>query len=194
MKKSDIINQSFISLIRNKMSFINIILLVISSAIIIFGFSYMHSLNNFWQDWTKKAVDFRTFSVSYDYGNVSEQDAISNLSKIEHVDEVTSSNGYIITGTAVDYINDKVDGQLTIKGVSKNSIKVISGENLEKYVGEQVIICPKKFYPYSQAYKEYYKDKNISDLSNIIGKSINIKIASSSEVEKFKLVGIYDYR
>lgn len=192
MSKNNLLSRALTNLIRNKVNIINIILLSFSSAIIIFGFSYASSINKLWSDWTKKSIDFRTFSISYDYDNIREEDAIEKLKKINHIEGVTRSSGYLMDGLLDEYINDDMDGQIIIKGIPNNAIDVILGEKLGNSKDNYEIICAKNFNPNSQVYKVNFNEVKLYDLSNDIGKTLKIKIAGSTIPDNFKLVGLYD--
>lgn len=186
----DLLKRSIKSIFRNKINFLCIFLLAVSSSIIIFGFSYLNSITNLWNDWTNKAVDFRTFVVTYDYDNLSEDEAIEKLSQFNHILEVTKSSGYIISGNAFEYIDDDNDGEISLRGVTKNSINVVAGSDLSGNKNE--IICAINFNPNSKIYQsDFAKDTSI-DLSNQIGKTMKIKFAGSNNYEELTIVGLYD--
>ncbi len=192
MVKNSLLIHAFKNVYRSKINFINIILLAICSSVIIFGVSYVFAIKNFGADWAKKSIDFRTYVVTYDDLKISEEEAINKLKQFDHVDDVSPNIGYIFFGMAIDYINDNLDGQMVIRGVTKDGIKVILGENLEKYTGENVLICSKQFNPNSQAYYVDYDINNTIDLTNSIGKNIKLEMIDTNTIEQFKLIGLYD--
>lgn len=186
----DLIKRSLKNLYRNQINFLCILLLSISCAIIIFGFSYLDSISNLWNDWTRKSVDFRTYVVNYDFDSMTEQEAIEKLSSFDHILKVTPSSGYIVSALAVDYIDDNNDGQINIRGVTTDSINIISGDDFSKTTNE--LICATKFNPNSNIYNTDFEIDTSFDLTEKIGSTINLKIAGSSEIETFKLIGLYD--
>jgi len=186
----DLIKRSFKSIWRNKINFLCIFLLAISSAVIIFGFSYLNSITNLWSDWTNKAVDFRTYMVTYDYESLSEEEAIEKLSKFEHVVEVTKSSGYVISGNAFEYVDENNDGEMLLRGVSEDSLNIALGNELRGSTNEMV--CAIKFNPNSKIYQSDFNEDTSFDLSNEIGKTMKIKFAGSDEYEELTIVGLYD--
>lgn len=190
MIKKGILERSLKSLARAKINILNVSILSLLSSIIIFGFSYMTSIQNLWNDWTKKSIDFRTYSVTYNTDKITKLEAINKLSKIDHIEEVTDSSGYIIDAIALDYVNNKMDGQITIRGVPKNSIHIVKGKNLTN--DENSLICAKQFNPTSDAYYKDYDIKNIVDLTKKVGSYLKLKVSDSTSSENFKLVGLYD--
>lgn len=190
MMNKDFFKRAFKSIIRNRINFLCIFLLAISSAIIIFGFSYLDSITNLWNDWTKKAVDFRTFVVNYDSKKYSEQEAIKELSNIKHVQKVSRSSGYAIAGKAYEYVNDNNDGEMYVRGVTKDSINIVYGDDFSGNANE--IICAIKFNPNSKVYETNFDEDNSIDLTEKVGDYMNIKFAGSDRVEKMKIIGLYD--
>jgi len=175
---------------RNKINILNMLLLIVSSTVIIFGFSYLMSINNLWNDWTNKALDFRIFSVSFDHDEMNTDEAISKLSQYDHVLEVTKSSGYIISATVNDYIDNINNGQIYLKGVTKDSVNVVKGSDLSGKKNE--IICPIKFNPNSLIYSSDFSDDHSIDLSNSIGSTISMNFAGSNISEDMLIVGLYD--
>lgn len=190
MMNKDFLKRAFKSIVRNRINFLCIFLLAISSAIIIFGFSYLDSITNLWSDWTRKAVDFRTFVVSYNSEQYSEQEAIKELSNFEHVQNVSRSSGYAISGKAFEYVDDNNDGEMYLRGVTKDSINIVYGNDFSGNTNE--IICAIKFNPNSKVYETNFDEDNSIDLTEKVGDYMNIKFAGSDRVEKMKIIGLYD--
>lgn len=189
--KNSLFERSLKNIFRNKINIISIILLAISSAIIIYGFSYVTSIFSLWGDWTRKAIDFRTLIIYYDYEKMSEDEALEKLRKYKHIEDVTTSAGYLVGGNTIkEFINDKFDGSLTIRGVTKNSLRIIKGSDFSDEENE--LICAMQFNPTSNSHKVDYDINEMIDLTGYIGKTLEINVAGSENVEKFKLIGVYD--
>lgn len=191
----NIINKNFfISALKNvwrsKINILNIFLLSLSSAIIIFGFSYLKSITNLWDDWTNKSINFRILSVSFNHDEISTDKAIETLSNYSHVLEVTKSSGYIIGATIDDYKDEFNDGQIYLKGVTKNSVNIVKGKDLSDSHNE--MICPIKFNPNSAIYSSDFSIDHSLDMNNSIGSTIQVRFAGSNTTEDMTIVGLYD--
>lgn len=189
MKISDIIKFSILNIIRNKSQILIILLLSICFSIMLFGFSYYDSIKNFWNDWTKKSYDFKIYLVEYDPSLISQDDLITKLLK-EDLDDIFTYQQYRVVGTAIDYQNKNVDGALEIVGTVPKTKKILIGRDLSE--NENEIICPSNFLPKSRINNGEYNSKLEIDMTNKLKKYLNVKLYGSDEIEKFKIVGLYD--
>ncbi len=179
---------------RDKRNIILIILISLIFSLILFCLSYAKSINNYWNESTTKLVDYRTYIVTFDNQKYNLSTAIKKLKSYKHVVEVFEEKSYLISMTVKDneIVKDKNNGIFLIGSIEK-PINIIAGNDLSNYNGDEIpLICAKQFYPFIENTQEdYLKSKSI-DLTNKLGKSINMSFISSNEVEKFKIVGLYD--
>ena len=179
---------------RDKRNIILVILISLVFSLILFGFSYIKSINNYWDNSMKKLVDYRTYIVTFDKQKYNLNTAIEKLKSYEHVVEVFDEKTYLISMTVKDdkIVKDKNNGIFLI-GSIKTPINIIEGDDLSNYSGNEIpLICAKQFYPFIEYKQEnYVKSKNI-DLTNKIGYSFNMSFITSNELEKVKIVGLYD--
>ena len=179
---------------RDKRNIILIILISLIFSLILFCFSFAKSINDYWNDSTTKLVDYRTYVVSFDNQKYNLNTAIEKLKSYKHVVEVFKEESYLISMTVKDneIVKDENNGIFLI-GSIENPIDIIAGKDLSNYSGNEIpLICAKQFYPFIEnSQEDYVKSKSI-DLTNKLGKTFNMAFITSNEVEKFKIVGLYD--
>ncbi len=177
--------------VRCKENIINVILLSILLTLIIFGISFRDSLLNFWDDLTNKSYNYRLFLVTYDFNNITEEEALKKLENFPHVVQVFNAKGLSIVGQALNFVDDKHDGYFYIFGAPEDGLPLISGENLKKYEDENVLICPKGFNPDSFASEDNDKSDRIN-MESYLGITTDLSLAGQQEKEQFTIVGLYD--
>lgn len=98
---------------RDKRNIILVILISLVFSLILFGFSYIKSINNYWDNSMKKLVDYRTYIVTFDKQKYNLNTAIEKLKSYEHVVEVFDEKSYLISMTVKDdkIVKDKNNGQ-----------------------------------------------------------------------------------
>lgn len=193
MKIVDLLNIGFKEFVSNNKKVINIILLTICFILVLISISYSQSIKDYWNNSAKKLVDFRTYYVYYDTSKYTEQDAIKFLKNQDHIVDVATSASNLISMTATDFITNTTNGNIYLIGTTIDGIKSVVGENLKDE--ENTIICAKQFYPQIENSLSDYNTKKIVDITDKVGKTINLSFpGSSNSNEKMKLVGVYDAR
>lgn len=193
MKFIDIIKLSFNELKRKKNNLITILILTLVSSGIILGFSVNKSLNEYWENCTDSIVEYRTFMVfPTTNSQTSQEERIKKLKSYRHVVAVESPAARIFAAE-VKGLKGKKTKYIDILGTVDNPVKIIKGESMENYNDEEnVLICPKDFYPYSNENIDDFDRNRMIDLSTMVGKKINIRPIGAKKGISFKLVGIYD--
>lgn len=192
MKSASKLSLAIRNILKFRLSIIEMIIFSIGLAILMFIVSFNNSLNEYWEQ-TKRTMDHRTFLVSYNPYDMNEKQAIEKISKYKNVEVVKPYSAYLISMKSNDYHNEnKLDGMILV-GAVDNPVKVEKGENLSNYdENDKVMICARQFYPYVEKNKEEYNLNNSIDISEQIGKEFSLSFVASNEIEKFKLVGLYD--
>lgn len=195
MKNNSIVFIAIKNLFRDKRNIISVILISLIFSLILFCFSYTKSINNYWNDSVTKLVDYRTYIVSFDEQKYDVDSAIKKLKSYDHVVEVFDEESYLISMTVRnDEIVDNKKNGIFLIGSIDNPINIISGNDLSDYdeSDEIPIICAKQFYPFIEnTQEEYVKSKSIN-ISDKLGYVLDMSFVLSEEVEKFKIVGLYD--
>ena len=193
MKFKELSTISFKNFIRDKKNIISIILIGLMFALVILCFSFRESLNNYWDESIGKLVDYRTYVVSVDKEKYKMSEAIKKLKSYNHVVEVFDETSYLISMKVQDNNIVSKDNGILLVGTISDPIKLVDGNNLDSVSkDENPIICAKQFYPYLEyEQKDYLKSKTI-DITNKVGKDLNLSFIMSNEKEKFKIVGLYD--
>lgn len=193
MKKiKNFINIGIKNFIRDKKNILSIFTTSIILALVLFCISFSKSLNTYWDETVKKLVDYRTYLISYDKEKYDLDSAIKKLRKYEHVIAVEDESSYVISMS----IKDKdipSDNNILLVGTISNPIKLAYGKNLNSIsLDENPIICSKQFYPYFEKKQEDYVKSKTIDITNKLGKNINLSFIGSNVKEKFRIVGLYD--
>lgn len=196
MKGKDLCILGFQEFKNDKKKYLSIFLTTLCSICIILSISYMISLRDYWNNSVKNYIDFRSFYVSYDHSRYTEKEAMEVLKKQPHVVEVGDRFSYLITMRANDYVKGRMKGTIYLEGTSRDGIQTVIGNDLTKYSDdEDVIVCAKQFYPNIETYMSDYDEKYSVDLSKEVGKDMSLSfLGAKDQVEKFKLVGLYDAR
>lgn len=178
---------------KSKKFSIELILAVIIITILLFTMSVRDSLNNYWENITKKSMDYRTFFVSYNPTQMTEEDTIKLLERYNYIEEIAPYSSYLITMVSNDYKNEKKENGFYLVGAIDTPLKIEKGNDLSGYsTQDKVMICAKQFHPYFEKNKIDYNSKNAKDLTSKLGKKMSISFIGSNEIEEFTLVGIYD--
>jgi ABC-type antimicrobial peptide transport system permease subunit len=194
MKIVDLIALGLKNFISDNRKIINIILLTMCFILVLISISYSAAIQDYWNNSVKKLVDFRTYYVYYDTNKYSESEAITKLKTTEHVVDVATSASYLISMKANDYISDNTDGSIFLVGTSKDGIRTIIGNDFNDDINN-TIICAQQFYPQIEEQLSDYKTEKIIDISNQVGKNMNLSfLGDSSSIEQMKLLGVYDAR
>lgn len=194
MENNSIIFIGIKNFFRDKRNIISIILISLIFSLILFCFSYTKSINNYWDDSIMKLVDYRTYVVNFDDQKYNVESAIKKLKSYEHIIEVFDEKSYLISmSVRDDEIVDNKDNGIFLVGSIDNPINIISGNDLSNYHDDEIpIICAKQFYPFVEyTQEEYVKSKSI-DIRDKLGYVLDMSFIASDELEKFKIVGLYD--
>lgn len=178
---------------KSKKFLIELAFSIIIITILLFTMSIRDSLNNYWENITKKSMDYRTFFVSYNPNKTTESDTIKLLKKYDYIEEIAPYSSYLITMVSNDYKNDKKENGFYLVGAIDTPLKIEKGNDLSRYsIQDKVMICAKQFHPYFEKNKMDYNLKNAKDLTSKVGEKMSISFIGSKEIEEFTLVGIYD--
>lgn len=195
-----VINKNLISIgfknaLRDSKNIILIVLIGFILSIIMICFSFKSSLNEYWNGSILKLVDYRTYIVKYDPSKYNKENAIKKLKEYEHVEEVFDESSYFISMKVDDksFVNDNNKNGIFLVGTVSDPIKLSDGKNLNSISNnEYPIICSKQFYPFVENEQKDYNVSKAIDISNKVGKNINLSFITSNTKEKFKIVGLYD--
>ena len=192
MKLKDLINISYKNFSKDKKNIISIIVISIMFSLIMLCFSIRKSLDNYWSGSVKKLVDYRTYVVTFDNSKYNEKTAISKLKKYSHIVEAFDDSSYLISMKPSDKKQAKNSG-IFLVGTISNPVKLYKGKDLgSASKNEKPVICSKQFYPYIEnEQKKYLSNKSI-DITDKVGKKINLSFITSKNKESFKIVGLYD--
>lgn len=193
MQYKSILNLSFKETFRNKQSYIYIMLISISFSLIILSVSFSKSLDKYWSESVKKIVDYRTYLVSYDQEKYDTKSAIEALKKYKYVEDSFELSGHIISMRIKehDMVKNKNNSVLFI-GTSYNPLKIVEGKKISKNNADNAIICARQFYPYLENFQADYVASKSIDIKNYLGKNIKTSFLTSDEIEKFRIIGLYD--
>lgn len=196
MKNRDLFKLGLQEFKSNKNKIINIVLMTISALLILLSVSYSQAISNYWNETAKSLIDFRTYYVYYDTTKYTEDQAIENLKKYNHITGVANSSSYLITMIANGFVNEKMDGTIYLEGTSKDGIETVLGKNLSDYSDEEnVVVCAKQFYPKIEINMSDYDENNIVDISDKVGSYISLSfLGDKDSEEKLLLAGVYDAR
>ena len=183
----------FKNFIKDKLNIFSIVIMALTFALLILSFSFQKSLNNYWNESVKKLVDYRTYLVAYS-NKYSKEEAIEKLKNYDHVIDVFDMSSYLISMKVKDedIVKNKDNGIFLI-GTTSEPIKLSSGNNLN-YIDENEypIICSEDFYPFSEKSQKDYTISNSINIKNKLGSELNLSFIDSEEIEKFKIVGLYN--
>ncbi len=168
--------------------------------IILIGFFTLKStMQNYIVNGIEKNISYRTFFVLRDDAQISEEDAIKDLKKVNHVLEVFSDSRHF---TALNIDENNIKGDFFLYGASKNTMPEITKGRMFKDKYE--IVCPSNFFPstYIEGEENLSKDSLIN-MKKKIGDSLKVnysKILSEDGEDidleqrylQLKVVGIYD--
>lgn len=194
MKFKDLLNLSFKKFIRKKSNILCIFMLFITSLLIMFSFSFQSSLDIYWKEAVEELVDYRTYYVNYDYDKMTEDEALSEIKKLKHIEAVAPNSSHLISLVTSEYVNNKVSGDFYLIGTIDDPVQVIKGRTFnEKSVENKEIICPKQFLPDVSSYSEEYEVNSVIDLESEVGKQIELSFVGNKEQkDKYTLIGVYD--
>ncbi len=192
MKNRNIFFLSLKNFGRNKHNIISIILISISFTLILFAISFSESIHNYWKVTKKSIVNYRSYFVIFDDSQYSIEEAKKILSEEPHVLGVSELEGYLISMKANNSFIDEENGFFLI-GTVNNPMPLISGKDFSAYPNEQnIMICPKQFYPFNELYSIDYSKERALDISNKSGEIVSLSHLSSDKEENFRIVGLYD--
>lgn len=193
MKLKNVLNISFNQFIRDKKNIISVVLISFMFALVLLCFSFKKSLNNYWNDSVGKLVDYRTYIVKFNKEKYDVNSAIEKLKTYNHVVETFDESSYLISMKLNDSNIVFENSSIFLIGTISNPIKLINGSNLDSVSpNENPIICAKQFYPFFEDAQEKYSVSKSIDITDKLGENINFSFITSEEVEKFKIVGLYD--
>ena len=189
-----LVNISLKNFIRDKKNLFNILLLGLTFALIMLCLSFAKSLHNYWNESVKKLIDYRTYVVTFDRNKYNVTTAIEKLESYEHVIKAYDESSYLISMKVTDKkITAKDNNSILLIGTLSNPIKLVEGTDLNSVQkNERPIICAKQFYPYLEKKQKDYITKKSIDITDKVGKNINLSFITGKEKEKFKIVGLYD--
>lgn len=192
MKNKNIFFLSMKNFIRNRYNIISIILISISFTLVSFAFSFSDSIHNYWKDTKKNIVNYRSYFVVFDDSQYSIEEAKQILLEEPHVLGVSEMEGYLISMKANNSFIEETNSFYLI-GTIDNPMPLISGDDFSAYPNDQnIMICPKQFYPFNETYSVDYSKSRAVDISDKLRKQVSVSHIISEKEEQFKIIGLYD--
>lgn len=192
MKLREFLFLSFSEIKKNKNTILLFLFAIIFTTLLLFYTSLSNSLSEYWEKCINKNIEYRTFFIYPDLeGKYNKEKMIEKIKQYSIVVDVQPASSKSIACKLKNVKNaDKTS--LTLIGTIDEPIKIIAGENMKNYSEEDnVLICPKEFYPYEYS-NESYNSNLLFNLETKIGEKLIVSPADSNEAIPFKIVGIFD--
>lgn len=185
---------------RNKKNIYHCITVSFCVIVLISIFIFNKNVSNFINASENSNIEFRTISIPPK--NYEEDFGLSEIQNIKHIDFVYNS---LYSRVTIDsnLKTNKVDGMINLKVTSDRYLEQIVGKKILTNTDSGNIICPKNFYPDSNAIDLKINEKEMLNGDNLIGKNITVNyftrklegsiIIRDEEIEqKFKVIGTFD--
>ncbi len=194
MKFSSLFLTGLKNFIKDKKNIINIFVFGLIFALVMLCFSFRKSLNNYWNDSVKKLVDYRTYVARYDSSRYNLSDAIDRIKTHNHIVGAFDRSSFLISMKVQDNtITLEDNNSIMLIGTIPNPVNIVIGNDLSSVSNDyNPIICAKQFYPFLESYQEDYVVSKAIDISEKINKELKLSFIVNDEIEKFKIVGLYD--
>ncbi len=193
MKNKYLATIGFKNFIRDKKNIVSILLIGLMFALTLLCFSFKKSLNNYWNNTVKKLVDYRTYIVRFNNKKYDIDSVIEKIKSYNHVVDAFDEISYMISMRVMDTGIVNENNSIHLIGTISDPIKLIYGNDLNSVsLNENPIICAKQFYPFVEKYQKDYLTSKSIDITNKLGKNINLSFLTSTSLERFKIVGLYD--